>query len=151
MDRRAGAALTNFFHFQATNLVVNGSNVPLFGLRFELFNLSGNGDLTVQSNSLPLAPPFYQSSQNGGTLPELIFIYTNNVLTNLAADWYLGVPNREVTNISYSLVVEEMTNLYFPAFPGAEGAGGGAAGGRFGDVYHVTTTQDAVPGPCGRR
>ena len=147
-----GAALTNFFHFQATNPVVNGTKVPLHGLRFELYNLSGNGDLTLQSNALPLAPPFYQSSQNAGTGPELILLFTNSVLTNLAADWYLGVPNHEVTHISYTIVVETLTNQYFPAFPGAqsaEGAGGGAVGaghaGVLSSVYHVTTTADSGP------
>ncbi|HEY2328838.1 MAG TPA: DUF642 domain-containing protein [Verrucomicrobiae bacterium] len=38
------------------------------------------------------------------------------------------------------------TNAYFPAFPGATGSGGGAAGGRFGSVYHVTTNYDSGPG-----
>jgi len=148
-----GAELTNFFRFHATNSVIGGTNVPLAGLRFELYNLSGNGDLTLQSNALPLAPPFFQSSQNVGASPELILLYTNSVLTNLAADWYLGVPNREITNISYSIVVWTQTNLYFPAFSGAqnaEGAGGGAVGaghaGAISTVYHVTTTADSGPG-----
>jgi len=91
-----GAALTNFFRFHATNGIVSGTNVYLQGLRFELFNLTGSADLTVQTNALPLAPPFYQTSQNGGRNPEQILIYTNSMLTNLVADWYLGVPNREV-------------------------------------------------------
>jgi subtilisin-like proprotein convertase family protein len=138
-----GADLTNFFHFRATNSVVNGTNVYLQGLRFELFNLGGNGDLTLQTNALPLAPPFFQSSQNPGTAPELIFVFTNNVLTNLAADWYLGVPNHEITNITYTIIADIMTNQYFPAFPGAEGAGGSAQGGRGGDVYHVYSTADS--------
>jgi hypothetical protein len=133
-----GAALTNFFVFHPTNLIQ--------GVRFELYNLTGNGDLTVQNGGLPLAPPFFQTSQNPGRAPELIAIYTNNVLTNLATDWYIGVPNNEAVNINYTIVAVIETNRYFPAFPGAAGAGGGAVGGRGGTVRHVTTIADSGPG-----
>jgi subtilisin-like proprotein convertase family protein len=140
-----GAALTNFFHFAVTNMIVNG--VTNCGLRFELYNLSGNGDLTVQTNALPLAPPFFQSSQNPGRSPEMIAVFTNNELTNLTADWYLGVPNHELTNITYTIVAVVDTNAYFPAFPGAAGAGGGAVGaghaGVSSTVYHVFNLADS--------
>jgi subtilisin-like proprotein convertase family protein len=134
-----GAALTNFFRFTVTNALTSG-------LRFELYGLNGNGDLTVQTNALPLAPPFFQTSLNAGTTPEIMFIRTNAGLTNLTADWYLGVPNNEVTNISYTILAVIDTNAYFPAFPGAGGAGGGAVGGRGGDIYHVFSTADDGPG-----
>jgi alpha-tubulin suppressor-like RCC1 family protein/subtilisin-like proprotein convertase family protein len=147
-----GAALTNFFRFRAANFIRGGVTNNL-GVRFELYNLSGNGDLTVQTNAPPLSIPFFQSSQNSGRNPELILIYTNSALTNLATDWYLGVPNREVTGISYTIVAEINTNGYFQAFPGATGSGGGAAGGggpvtigghgTNGTVYHVTSTGDS--------
>jgi subtilisin-like proprotein convertase family protein len=140
-----GAALTNFFRFHVTNSAT-------MGLRFQLYNLTGNGDLTVQTNALPLAPPFFESSQNVGRNPEMILIFTNSAVTNLAADWYLGVPNHELTNISYTIVAAVDTNGYFPAFPGAQGMGGGAAGaggspvlyghGTNGTVYHVTSLAD---------
>jgi subtilisin-like proprotein convertase family protein len=139
-----GAALTNFFHFAVTNMVVHG--VTNQGIRFELYNLSGNGDLIVQTNALPLALPFFQTSQNPGRSSEMIFVATNSALTNLAADWYLGVPDLESASISYTIIAEIVTNNYFPAFPGAAGAGGGSVGGRFGDIYHVTTNSDSGPG-----
>ncbi len=37
-------------------------------------------------------PPFFQSSQNSGHSPELILIYTNNALTNLAATGISACP-----------------------------------------------------------
>lgn len=150
-----GAALTNFFHFAVTN------SPP--SVHFELYNLSGNGDLTVQTNALPLAPPFFQSSQLPGTLPEFISISTNyaqtnlntTALTNLALDWYLGVPNRSTNLISYTILALIDTNSVFPAFPGAEGAGAGSLGGgslpsRNGGitntVYHVINVNDSGAG-----
>ena len=143
-----GAALTNFFLFTVTN------TPP--AIHFELYNLSGNGDLTVQTNAPPFAPPFFQTSQQPGRSPELIFMATNSALTNLNALWYLGVPNHETNLITYTIVAVLDTNGYFPAFPGAGGAGGGAAGGggsaaggghgTNGTVYHVYNLADSGPG-----
>ena len=115
-----GAALTNFFHFTRHELGRwRGHELHPGDIRFELYNLTGNGDLTVQTNAPPFAPPFFQSSQQPGLAPELIFIRTNSALTNLAADWYLGVPNNETHLINYTIIAEIDTNGYFPAFPGA--------------------------------
>ncbi len=145
-----GAALTNFFRFHATNTITGTITNHLAGLRFEVYNLTGNGDLTIQTNALPLAPPFFQTSQNSSRTPEIAYIRTNSLMTNLAADWYLGVPNHETNLIHFTIIAEVDTNSYFPAFPGATGSGGGAAGGGRvgmpGDVYHVTTNGDSGPG-----
>ena len=156
-----GAALTNFFHFGVAG---NPGLTNAAGIHFELYNQSGNGDLTVQTNAVPLAPPFYQTSRQPGVLPEFISIRTNSAqtnlfttaLTNLNVDWYLGVPNNTAIDISYTILAVLDTNSVFPAFPGAEGAGAGALGGggpatgsghgTNGTVYHVVNLNDSGTG-----
>jgi len=133
-----GAALTNFFSFSVTNSPAR--------IHFALYNLTGNGDLIVQTNAPPLAPPWFQSSQEPGLVPEYIYQGTNNVLTNLNAVWYLGVPNNETNLIHYTILAVIDTNL-LPAFPGATGAGGYTAGGRGStNLYHVINLNDDGPG-----
>ena len=143
-----GADLTNFYAFTLAASTVSG--VTNYGVLFELYNLTGNGDLTVQTNSLPLAPPFFQTSQHPGLYPESILIFTNAGFTNLNLTYYLGVPSHETNNIDYTIVAWTQTNAYFPAFPGANGAGGGAIGaghvGTPATVYHVTTLADSGAG-----
>ena len=146
-----GAALTNFFSFLVTNSVTIGTNgAPVTNsvgaIHFELYNLTGNGDLTVQTNAPPFAPPFFQSSDQPGLGNEYIQIVTNSALTNLATTWYLGVPNESTNLIHFTIIAVIDTNNVFPAFPGAEGAGAGALGGRGGDVYHVINLADSGPG-----
>jgi alpha-tubulin suppressor-like RCC1 family protein/subtilisin-like proprotein convertase family protein len=143
-----GAALTNFFYFIVTNNVAPGvTNVG--SIRFALFNETGNAGLTVQTNIPPFAPPFFQSSDEPGTLPNFIQIQTNSALTNLNATWYLGVPNNTTNLINYTIVAVIDTNNVFPAFPGAQGAGAGALGAGLRNgfstnntVYHVFKTND---------
>ena len=132
-----GAALTNFFKFSITNFPLTG--VSNLGLRFEIFNQTGNGDLTVQTNAAPLAPPFLQSSRLPGNNAEVIFIHTNSAMTNLVADWYLGVPNNETNPISFTILAQIDTNG-IAAFPTAEGSGASTRGGGgvlSTNVYHV--------------
>ncbi len=139
-----GTDLTNFYAFSVAPSTVPG--VTNYGVMFELYNLNGNGDLNVQTNGLPLAPPFFQTSQNRGVNPESILIFTNAGFTNVNLTYYLGVPSHEITNINYTIVGWIQTNLYFPGFPGANGSGGGAVGaghaGTVSTVYHVISTND---------
>ncbi|MGH7950631.1 MAG: LamG-like jellyroll fold domain-containing protein [Limisphaerales bacterium] len=150
-----GAALTNFFRFTVTNTITPTVTNYVQSIHFELYHLTGNGDLTVQTNVPPFAPPFFQSSRQPGTIPEFIQIHTNSALTNLAAAWYLGVPDDETNLINFTILAVIDTNNVFPAFPGAEGAGAGALGGgslpaRGGftnnTVYHVINLNDSGPG-----
>jgi subtilisin-like proprotein convertase family protein len=140
-----GAALTNFFRFTTNNFKgIASSNVS--GVHFELYNQTGDGDLTVQTNAPPLSPPFYHSSQLPGTAAEFIFMHTNSALTNLMQDYYLGVPNNETNPITYTILAVIDTNV-FASFPSAEGAGSLTRGGAFGtNVYHVTTLADSGAG-----
>ena len=135
-----GAALTNFFKFSVTNFPLTA--VTNLGVHFELYEQSGNGDLVVQTNALPLAPSFLQTSRLPGANAEIIFIHTNSSFTNLNADWYLGVPNNETNPISFTILAQIDTNG-FAAFPTAEGSGSSTRGGALGtNVYHVTTLFD---------
>ncbi|MSU58758.1 MAG: hypothetical protein EXS35_11410 [Pedosphaera sp.] len=133
-----GAALTNFFRFTITN------SAP--GVRFFLYNLSGNGDLTLQSNAWPLIPPYYTTSQSPGSNAEFMLLRTNFSLPDLNTAWYLGVPNNTTNVITYTILAVTETNQCFAAFPGAQGAGACAVGGRGGSVYHVTNLNDDGPG-----
>ena len=69
------------------------TNAP--GVRFELYDMTGNGDLTAQTNAPPFGPPFFQSSQEPGLTPELIYITTNGAQTNLN--------NTALTNLASNL------------------------------------------------
>jgi hypothetical protein len=49
-------------------------------------------------------------------------------------------------HLLFLLIASAPTNAQIKAFPGAEGFGAYAVGGRGGDVYHVTTLEDDDPG-----
>jgi hypothetical protein len=105
-----GPALTNFFQFDITQ-----TNAAAL---FELYNLAGNVDLTLQRGAFPYAAPFAGSSFNTGATPEQIVIRTNVLGTNINAQWFLGVPNNELTNVSYTIRAVVSTNgLLISALP----------------------------------
>jgi len=98
-----GAGQTNFFSFDITD--TNAS------VLFELYNLNGNGDLTLQKGSLPLSAPYFTNSANAGTNFEQIVLRTNAGLPNLnAVSWYLGVPNSSGSSVSYTIRAVLPTN-----------------------------------------
>ena len=100
-----GPALTNFFSFTITN----SASAALF----ELYNLSGNADLTLQRGNLPLAPPYFGSSALPGTNSEQIVIRTNGVLPDINGIWYLGVPNNDTNTVTYTIRAVVATNVVY--------------------------------------
>jgi hypothetical protein len=98
-----GAGQTNFFSFDITD--TNAS------VLFELYNLNGNGDLTLQKGSLPVSAPYFTNSANLGTNFEQIVLRTNAGLPNLnAVSWFLGVPNQGGSPINYTIRAVLPTN-----------------------------------------
>jgi subtilisin-like proprotein convertase family protein len=97
-----GAAFTNFFRF-----VVDPTNTAAL---FELYNLSGNADLTLQRDQLPWTPPYFDGSFRLGLNPEQIVIRTNQLGTNIGAQWFLGVPNNETNTVTYTIRAVVSTN-----------------------------------------
>jgi hypothetical protein len=98
-----GAGLTNFFSFDITK--TNAS------VLFEVYNLTGNGDLTLQKGSLPVSSPYFMNSANAGTNFEQIVLRTNGALPNLnAVSWFLGVPNQSASAVNGTIRAVLATN-----------------------------------------
>ncbi|MDB6124021.1 MAG: Peptidase and in kexin sedolisin [Pedosphaera sp.] len=97
-----GVALNTFFRFVADH--TNSAVV------FEVYANAGDVDLTLQRDRLPLTPPFFDGSFRSGTNFEQIVIRTNILGTNINAQWFLGVPNNEITNVSYTIRAVVSTN-----------------------------------------
>lgn len=94
----SGVALTNFFHFKISP-ATNDSAVL-----FALSGLTGDVDLDVQLGSLPYVGAFTGGSFLPGTNDEAVSFYTNMVGAAIDGDWYLGVPNNEATNVTYTVL-----------------------------------------------
>jgi len=94
--------LTNFFSFT----IAQSNSAALF----EVYNLTGNGDLTLQRSNLPYFPPYFASSVNPGSNYEQIVIRTNGLLPDINGIWYLTVPNNETNLITYTIRAVVATN-----------------------------------------
>ena len=69
-----GTVLTNLFRFTPTN--------SPGGVVFELYALTGNAGLVVQTNGLPVVPDYYPSLSSSGTNGLYLLEQTNGVLTS---------------------------------------------------------------------
>ncbi|MBA4148565.1 MAG: S8 family serine peptidase [Verrucomicrobia bacterium] len=90
-----GTAITNFYSF-----VIDQTNSSVL---FELFNLSGDGDLLVRFGDLPTLDNYDWISSNAGISPEQIVINTNGSLPELNGTWYLAVPNNEAFDLDFTI------------------------------------------------
>jgi hypothetical protein len=90
-----------FYQFIVTNAEA--------GVLFELYNLSGNADLVLQQAGPPTMPPYFDTSFFTGTNSEQIVLRTSpgqpssTYVPDLRGEWYLGVYNHDLTNVSYTI------------------------------------------------
>jgi hypothetical protein len=79
---------------------------------FELFPQNGNVDLVIHKDfPLPTQTFFDFNSTNLGTNAEQIVVTsTNRPIGLVPGDWYLGVYNVDTNQVTYSVVVTELTN-----------------------------------------
>lgn len=90
-----GVSMTNFFRF-----VITQTNSAVL---FEVYNLSGNGDLIVRRGTLPDIAGFDFRSGNSGVDGEQIVLRANDLGTDLNGEWLLGVPNNDPFDIGYTI------------------------------------------------
>ncbi len=84
-----------FYKFTVTNRVS--------GVLFELYNLSGDGDLVLQRAVPPTMAPYYQGSFFAGTAPEQIVLRPDDSVPDLRGEWYLGIYNNDPVPLSYTI------------------------------------------------
>jgi subtilisin-like proprotein convertase family protein len=92
------AQLTNYFVFKVFD--------PVPGIKFELYNLTGDAALLIGYNVVPDERAYFLSNSASPTSPLTLEIYTNGAanLPELTGDWVLAVVNEHPTNsLSFSL------------------------------------------------
>jgi len=98
-----GPPQTFFFHFMPPG----SPNAILF----ELYNLTGDLDLVLQRDIVPGMAPYFAGSYEVGLMPEQIVLRTGGPdLDSLQHDWYLGLYNKEQTNVTYTIRASVDTN-----------------------------------------
>jgi subtilisin-like proprotein convertase family protein len=90
-----GPSREYFFEVIVTN--------PVSALLFELYNLSGNGDLVLQRDLPPTMAPYLRGSYADGTQPEQIVLRPSFDIPDLRGRYYLGVINRDEGPLSYTI------------------------------------------------
>jgi len=85
------------------------------GVWFQLTNMTGNADLVVSKTPFPDLTSYSYASMNTRTQDDSIVIFTNSDPVRLTVGrWYLGVFDRDPTNVDYTIVVTDMTNAVPP-------------------------------------
>jgi subtilisin family serine protease/subtilisin-like proprotein convertase family protein len=91
-----GRPITNYFIFtiDQTNRLA----------QFDVYNLSGQGDLLVQTDQLPTESVFLVKDPGAPNAPARIRLRTETTLPVLNGDWYLTVANQEPGDLDFTIL-----------------------------------------------
>jgi subtilisin-like proprotein convertase family protein len=134
---QAGNTLPRYFSYDVSS---NGTAVS-----FQLLDLSGNVNLVGRyASPLPTLESFDYASVNPSTNDEDIFVFPDSNPVALAPGrWYLGVFNADPTNVAYTILATEYTNIITLTsavpYPNNNSGAGDAT-----DYYRYVVTADAL-------